>query len=142
MTEEIVGAEFSLAGTNTLATSKVLDEFSLQCCRYGISLMECRTLNPHGRSFTVIINMVLGLLFIVNYRFPFGTTALTTWNGFCLVEIQQSVVFTIKAEHQQSAAEHAKGSPSLWSHESLVDFLAIQNIEQYVCYQLLDYEPV
>jgi hypothetical protein len=142
MTEEIVGAEFSFAGTNTSATSKVLYEFSLQCCKYVISLMECRTLNPHGRSFTVIINMVLGLLFIVNYRFPFGTTAQTTWNGFCLVEIQQSVVFTIKAEHQQTAAEHAKASPSLWSHESLVDFLAIHNVEQYVCYQLLDYEPV
>jgi len=142
MTEEIGCAEFTLAGINTSATSKVLDEFSLQCCRYGSSLMECRTLNPHGRSFTVIINMVLVLLFIVNHRFAFGTTALTTWNGFCLVEIQQSVVFTIKAEHQQSAAEHAKVSPSLWSHESLVDFHAIQNVEQYVCYQLLDYEPV
>ncbi|CAM6028864.1 unnamed protein product [Sphagnum balticum] len=74
--------------------------------------------------------------------FPFGTTALTTWNGFCLVEIQQSVVFTITAEHQQSAAEHAKASPSLWSHENLVDFLAIHNVEQYVCYQFLVYEPV
>jgi len=125
-----------------LATSKVLYEFSLQCHRYGISLMERRTLNPHGRSFTVIINMVLGLLFIVNYRFPFGATALTTWNGFCLVEIQQSVVFTIKAEDQQSAAEHAQASSSLWSSDSLVDLLAIQNVEQYVCYQLQDYEPV
>jgi len=142
MTEEIVGAEFSFAGTNTLATSKVLYEFSLQCCRYGISLVECRTLNPHGRSFAVIINMVLGLLFIVNYRFPFGTTALTTLNGFCLVEIQQSVSFTITAEHRQSAAEHAKATPSVWSHENLVDFLAIHNVEQYVCYQFLVYEPV
>jgi hypothetical protein len=66
--------------------------------------------------------------------FPFGTTALTTWNGFCMVEIQQTLVFTIKTEHQQSAAEHAKASPSLWSNESLVDFLAIENVEQYVCY--------
>ncbi|CAM6028854.1 unnamed protein product [Sphagnum balticum] len=81
-------------------------------------------------------------LLVLLSGFPFGTTALTTWNGFCLVEIQQSVVFTIKAEHQQSAAEHAKASPSLWSHDSLVDFFVIQNVEQYICYQLLDYEPV
>jgi hypothetical protein len=38
MTEEIVGAEFSSAGTSTSATSKVLYEFSLQCCSHGAML--------------------------------------------------------------------------------------------------------